>query len=286
MLIFKNKFFKVLLITLVGLALVWAWVLIDKNQKYLEVDFYDVGQGDAIFIETPNKKQVLIDGGADLTILEKLGQELPFWDRHIDLIILTHPEHDHIGGLIEVIKRYKVGKILTTGAIRDTAQYKEWKKIIQQENIPVYIAQAGQIIKLEDHIKLVILHPFNKLDGVKIKRTNNASIVSKLVFNEFEVLLTGDIEKEIERELVNSGINLQSDILKVPHHGSKTSSTKNFIAAVNPQLAIIQAGKNNSYGHPHKSVLENLNNIPTFITGQDGDIEILSNGIRFQIKHH
>ncbi len=285
MFMFRNKLFRILGIVFTILILAWVWVLAEEQgNNFLEIDFYDVGQGDAIFIETPNKKQILVDGGPDLTILEKLGKEMPFWDRYIDLVILTHPEYDHIGGLIEVIKRYEIGGILTNGVIRDTAEYREWTRIIEKEEIPVIIAQAGGVINLSDDIKLIILHPFESLSGQKIERANNTSIVAQLVYKDFEVLLTGDIEKEVERELVGTGINLQSDVLKVPHHGSKTSSTKSFIGAVNPILAVIQAGKDNSYGHPHQSVLSALSSIATFCTAQDGDIEILTNGVNFRIK--
>ena len=278
----KNKTSRILAIVFVVVILVWVFVFVEgRGNKFLEIDFYDVGQGDAIFIETPNGKQILVDGGPDLTILEKLGRELPFWDRYIDLVILTHPEHDHIGGLIEIIKRYKIGGILTTGVVRNTAEYKEWKRVIKEANIPIYIAQAGGVINLGDDMELLILHPFENLAGQEIKKSNNVSIVAQLVYKDFELLLTGDIEKKVERALVNSGVNLESDILKVPHHGSKTSSTKNFIQAVNPIVAIIQAGKDNPYGHPHQSVLDTLSEITTFCTGQDGDIEILSDGVRF-----
>lgn len=283
-LISKNKLFRISTIILIALALIWGWVLAEEKQEFLEVNFYDVGQGDAIFIETPDKKQILVDGGPDLTILEKLGKELPFWDRYIDLVILTHPEADHIGGLIEVIKRYEIGGILTTGVIRDTAEYREWRKVIEKENISTSTVQAGGVINLGEDIQLIILYPFENLSDIELKRSNNSSIVTQLVYKDFELLLTGDIEKKIERALVNSGINLESDILKIPHHGSKTSSTKDFINAVNPIVAIIQSGKDNPYGHPHQSVLNTLSNIITFITGRDGDVEILSDGIKFQIR--
>lgn len=286
MLVFRNKIFRIFVVAFAILILAWVLVFIEGQQKFLEIDFYDVGQGDAIFIETPDKKQVLVDGGPDLSILEKLGKGMPFWDRYIDLIILTHPEYDHIGGLIEVIKRYKVGGILTTGVIRDTAEYKEWAKIINEEEIPVIVAQAGKIIDLGSNIKLFIIYPFENLSGQKIKKANNSSIVTQLTYKNFELLLTGDIEKKVEKELTNNlpiG-GLESEVLKIAHHGSKTSSIDEFIKVVNPLVAVIQAGKDNSYGHPHQSVLDRLRNITTFVTGRDGDIEILTNGNSFKIN--
>ena len=282
--IFKNKFLKIQIVLLAVLILIWTWVLIEEKQEFLEINFYDIGQGDAILVETPNKKQILIDGGPDLTILEKLGKELPFWDRYIDLVILTHPEYDHLGGLIGVVKRYKIGGILTTGVVRDTAEYKEWKKIVENKNIPVYIAQIGEVIELDKEINLVVLHPSNNLNNKKFEKSNNTSMVAQLVYKDFELLLTGDIEREVEQALVGLGINLNSDILKVAHHGSKTSTTENFVKAVNPIIAVISAGKDNFYNHPHREVLENLAGIPIFITGQDGDIKVLSDGTKFRIK--
>lgn len=282
--ILRNRFFKIQVILLAALILIWAWVLIEEKQEFLEINFYDVGQGEAVFIETPNRKQILIDGGPDLTILEKLGKELPFWDRYIDLVILTHPEYDHLGGLIEVVKRYKIGGILTTGVIRDTAEYKEWERVIKKENIPVYTAYFGETIEVDRNINLIILHPLESLEGKKVKKSNNTSVVLQLVYKDFELLLTGDIEKEIEQKLVNFSISLNSDVLKVAHHGSKTSTSKSFVRVVNPVVAVISAGKDNPYKHPHKEVLDNLAGIPVFVTARDGDIKVLSNGLGFVVR--
>ncbi len=284
--IVKNKLFKILIVVLAMLTLALVWVFIEEKQKFLEIDFFDVGQGDSIFIETPKHKQILIDGGPDLTILEKLGREMPFWDRSIDLVVLSHPEADHLAGLIEVVKRYKIGGILTTGIIRETSEYQEWQKTIQEEKIPIYIAQANGVINLDDNIKLIVLYPLENLSGQVIKDSNNTSIVSQLVYKDFELLLTGDIEKKIEKELLKNppAGGLESDILKIAHHGSKTSTAEEFIKAVDPIIAVIQAGKDNTYGHPHQSVLDTLNNIATFVTGRDGDVKIITDGIKFQAK--
>jgi len=273
---------KILISFFIIVILVWMFVFIDaKQDDILEVDFFDVGQGDSIFIETIDGKQILVDGGPSSIILEKLGKEMSFYDRYIDLIVLTHPEHDHINGLIEVIKRYDIGAIITTGAVRDTNAYKEWIKVIKEKNIPTYIAQVGGEIIFDNNIRLHILYPFENLSGQEVSNTNNSSIVGKLIYNDFKILLTGDIEKSIEKKLVNSNIDLRSDVLKVPHHGSKTSSTKDFLKAVASVVNIIQAGKDNKYGHPHDEVLLRMVNV--FNTGWVGDIEILSNGEKFWI---
>lgn len=265
---------------------VWSFVFAEENRRFLKVEFFDVGQGDAIFIETPDKKQILIDGGPDLSVLEKIGKIMPFYDRYIDIVVLTHPEADHLNGLIEIIKRYDVGAIITTGIIRDTDQYKEWVKIIGQKNIPLYIAQKGGVIDFGNDIGLNILYPFDNISGQKLSDSNNYSIVSKLIYKNFDLLLTGDIEKSVENKLINSNADLSSDILKIAHHGSKTSSGEEFLKAINAALAVIEVGKDNSYGHPHPEVLERLKNLQIFQTGKDGDIEIISDGISYRAKRN
>jgi competence protein ComEC len=273
---------------LIGLFLVmiivWIFVFTQESGEFLKVEFFDVGQGDAEFIETPRRQQILIDGGPDMSILEKLGKAMSFYDRYIDLIILTHPEADHLNGLIEVLKRHDIGAVITAGIIRDTQEYKEWINLLQEKKIPIYIAKAGGIINLGGNINVNILYPFENLVGKIISDTNNSSVVSKLVYGDFEVLFTGDIEKTTENKLVSADINLNSDILKISHHGSKTSTTEEFLKAVNALLAIIEVGKDNQYGHPHQEVLERLNNMRILQTGRDGDIKIFSDGLNFEIK--
>ncbi len=263
-----------------------AWVVVYdlKNHQLLEVNFFDVGQGDAIFIETPQRHQILIDGGPDSAILEKLAKEMPFWDRTIDLIILTHPEKDHLSGLIEVLKRYKVENILWTGVIRDTAEFKEWKKLIEGERAKIFIAKSGQKIIMPRTV-LGILYPLENLEGEELKDSNNTSIVARLVFKENSFLFTGDIYKSIEKELIAKGTDIDSDVLKVAHHGSKTSSSEEFMKEVSPQEAVISAGKDNPYGHPHQEVLEILEKygIRILRTDLDGDIKIISDGSNLAI---
>lgn len=261
---------------------VWFFNFQEISGKFLKVKFLDVGQGDAEFIETPDKKQILIDGGPDLSILEKLGKAMPFYDRYIDLVILSHPEADHLNGLIEVLKRYQIGAVITNGVIRETSQYKEFMDTIKAKRIPVYIAKSGGEIDFNENIKMDILYPFENLKGKILSDSNDSSIVAKLIYNNFETIFTGDIEKSAENKLVESKIDLNSDILKIAHHGSKTSTSEQFLKAVNAFVAIIEVGKDNKYGHPHQEVLERLKNLQIFQTGKDGDIEILSDGINYR----
>ena len=285
MVIQKKQKIGLLVILFLATVIVWIFVFIENHQSnLLVIKFLDVGQGDAEFIETPDKKQVLIDGGPDLTILEKLGRAMSFYDHYIDLVILTHPEADHLSGLIEVAKRYRIGAIITTGVVRDTEEYKQWIEIIKEKDIPVYITKANGEIDFGNNIKMKILHPFENLIGQKISDSNNTSIIAQLDYKNFEALFTGDIEKSVENKLVASGINLNSDILKVAHHGSKTSSTEEFLKAVDAFVAVIEVGKDNRYGHPHQEVLDRLANLEIFQTGKDGNIEILSDGEKFWRK--
>jgi len=267
--------------------LAW-WVVYDVSQpQFLEVTFFDVGQGDAIFIETPQSHQILIDGGPDSTILEKLGKEMPFWDNTLDLVILTHPEHDHYAGLITVLKRYQVKNILWTGVLRDTAEYREWQEVLEKEQANIIIAQSGQRINWlksdSDQYYLAVLFPFENFKDKTVKDVNNTSVITRLIFGENSFLFTGDAYKSVERELINRGLAVDSDVLKVGHHGSKTSSDEDFIKEVSPEIAVISCGQDNSYGHPHPETLETLEKYgKVFRTDLNGNIKIISNGKTYE----
>ncbi len=264
--------------------LAWIAVYNLNRHHFLEVNFFNVGQGDAIFIQTPQLHQIIIDGGPDSTILEKLAKEMPFWDRTIDLIILTHPEYDHLAGLIEVLKRYRVENILWTGVIRDTAEYKEWLKLIEKEKAKIFISKIGQRVSAKETV-FEILYPTEILKDKNFKDSNNTSIVAKLLFGNNSFLFTGDIYNSVENKLIKGEINLDSDILKISHHGSKTSSINEFLEKVSPNIAIISLNKDNKYGHPHQEVLERLEkyDIKTLRTDLDGDIRIISDGKNLKI---
>ncbi|MEK7503647.1 MAG: ComEC/Rec2 family competence protein [Patescibacteria group bacterium] len=274
------------------LAWVGVWQL---NQPHLEVTFFDVGQGDAIFIETTEHQQILIDGGpSGQKVLEKLGKEMPFWDRTIDLIVLTHPERDHMAGLLEVLKRYRVQNILWTGVVRDTSEYREWQKLIEVEGANIYIAYAGLQISGEQfsadprRTVLRILYPFESLEGKEVKDSNNTSIILRLVYGEISFLFTGDATQSVERQLLKRDKpSINADVLKVGHHGSKTSTVQEFVEAVSPETAVISLGKDNSYGHPHQATLDTLAKYGISILRTDisGDIKIFSDGNNLNFKY-
>jgi len=292
----KKNYILITLIALFSLnILAWITAYNLSQPQPLEATFFDIGQGDAIFIETPQRHQILIDGGPGSIILEKLGKEMPFWDRSIDLIILTHPEHDHVAGLIEVLKRYKVENILWTGTVRDTSEYNEWIRLIKNEGAKIKIAQAPSDVyyrteKVGQNINrgavLHILFPFENLEGKEIKNTNNTSIISRLVFGENSFLFTGDAYKSVEKKLLEKGIEIDSSVLKVGHHGSKTSSLEEFIKEVSPEIAVISVGKDNLYGHPHQETLATLEKygIKILRTDKNGDIKIVCNSQSLKLK--
>lgn len=265
---------------------VWQEVFYLTNTNNLKVNFLDVGQGDATFIET-QLYQVLIDGGPGSAVLAKLQKFMPFYDRAIDVIILTHPDKDHIEGLLEVLQRYKVDYILWTGTVRNTSFYQKWLDLLaksEKQGVKIIKTELSQDIKV-GNVVIDILYPFEDLAGKEFKNKNNdTSIVSRLIFGENTFLFTADISSKVEKELINSGVNLKSDVLKVAHHGSKYSSSNEFLENVNPKIAVISVGKN-SYGHPTSETLQRLENFGIHIlrTDQNGDVIIKSDGQNIKI---
>jgi len=293
----RRKFtFGILLVLVFFNFIAWSLVYDLNRLDFLEVTFFDVGQGDSSFIETGEGYQILIDGGPSSRILEKLGKEMPFWDRSIDLIILTHPDLDHLTGLIDVLKNYKVDLVATNGTVSPRPEFKEFENQIKNKNLDSVILRKSQKILIGKNLYFEILAPLEDFEGREVSDFNTSSIVARMVFFKNEFLFTGDALKSIEDQLVGEGINLDSDILKVSHHGSKTATSENFINAVNPEIAVIQVGLNNQYGHPNKEVLDLLNKygirtlstsssttlnsteFKIFRTDKDGDIKIFSDG--------
>lgn len=246
----------------------------------LEVSFFDVGQGDSIFIETPEGHQILIDGGPGYAkVIEKLSSEIPFWDKDIDLVVLSHPDTDHLTGLLPVLENYKVDNILWTGIEKDGEKFETWKRMAGEEGADVYFTEAGERIIMDDTI-IDILYPLESIKGKTFKDDNETSAVLKLTYGDSSFLFPGDISSKIEKGLEN----VDADILKVAHHGSKYSTSSEFLEKVSPLIAVIQVGKN-SYGHPTEEVLTRLDNsgIKVLRNDLDGDIKIVSDGIDYKI---
>lgn len=261
---------------LVSLALVW---LLYNEQKLFEISVLDVGQGDAILFEAPSGQVMLVDGGPGKTILRRLGEELPFWERRIDTMVVSHPHEDHYGGFVSIIERYTVGVVLLTGIETRSQSYQQFIKTAQEKNIPIYVVEKPELISLGE-IQVEILYPDHSLKGHWISNLNNSSIVMKVSYKEIDMLLSGDAEEEQEAELVEMGVDLTADILKVGHHGSDTSSTEVFIQAVKPEIAVISSGEGNKYGHPSLRTIKRLERLGINIrrTDIEGTVHFKTDG--------
>lgn len=254
----RNFYIRLLtLATLVATAIgVWWSGATGASSPYLTVTFLDVGQGDAILIETPDGVQALIDGGPDGTVLRELARALPWGDRTLDLVVGTHPDKDHIGGLVDVLARYEVAQILTTENRGETMTASSYQDALVDETANISYARAGQVYQLGASTTLTVLSPAR---DPSMLESNTASIVVKISYGKTDFMLTGDAPQSIEDYLVVAyGAALASEVLKLGHHGSKTSTSALFLDTVAPQFAVVSAGADNSYGHPHEEVTERV----------------------------
>ena len=285
---FIRKYPREVVVSVLILSNILVWFTVYERQPsdILTVYFLDVGQGDAIFIDSPQHGRALIDGGANRKVLSELGKILPFADKRIDVMVETHPDKDHIGGLPEIVSRYKVGMFLEPGVESDNTIDDELKRRVKDKNIPKLFARRGMVLNFSDGVKLQILFPLPDQD-VSNWETNRASIVAKLVYGNKSFLMTGDSPIQIEEALLSLNPEiLDSDVLKAGHHGSKTSTSLKYARAVSPDYAVISAGKNNTYGHPHQEVLDILEKVGAKIvsTIDSGTIKFETNGKTLKIK--
>lgn len=269
----------VLLLTAVLIVLLSREVQLSSN-GLLQWHVPYVGQGDAMLLTTPKGAQIIIDGGPNLDLLTVLGKHMPWFDRTIELLILTHPDSDHITALPEVLKRYRVEKIIMTGTQHSSGRYAAFIEQIKQQNIQLISPCFGTVIHSNDGIELQILWPIIPKVGEKVPDANHESVVLRVVYGNESILLTGDIEAEAEQEILASGQIIQSTYLKIAHHGSKTSTTTEFLRAVQPNYAIISSGINNRFNHPHANIVQKLTNahIPIWNTAKQGDFSLELSG--------
>lgn len=277
---------KILALTIAALLLctlcVWWAVIREERQGILTVSFLDIGQGDAIFIDAPSGRQVLIDGGPNRHVLRELSRVLPWYDRSIDVVIATHPDADHINGLVDVLARYRVSLIVVSSVAdeegADAAALKDAAAKESEEGARLLTAERGKIIDLGGGAYIEILFPDRNVAEVE---TNLGSVVARLVYGETAFLFTGDSPQSVEKYLVKlDGDMLESSVLKVGHHGSRTSSNELFVGFVAPEYAVYNRGCGNRYGHPHDEVREVFSRfeIPTFDTCTEGTITFVSDG--------
>ena len=281
-----KKYLPYILIILLFIFAIYIWFFIYKSNShndYLKVVFLDVGQGDAIYIEAPNGRQMLIDGGPDAKLLSSLAEVMPFADRSIDMLIATHPDMDHIGGFPLLIDNYKITSIIENGTIISSEVSSSLEEKIVKKKINKIIAKRGMHIIIDEkkNIYLDILFPDRDVSNFE---SNDASIVGKLVYGSNSFMFTGDANLYTENliEWNEKENTLHSDVLKLAHHGARSSSSILWLEKVNPSIAIVSAGKNNSYGHPHKELLDRLSflHIPYLSTSEKGNIIFKSDGER------
>ncbi|MCG2687578.1 MBL fold metallo-hydrolase [Candidatus Parcubacteria bacterium] len=230
---------------------------------------FDVGQGDAIFIDA--KTDVLVDGGPSSCVIEKLSQVLPFWDRSLDFIVNTHPHADHLAGLVDVLRRYQVDEVWTSGQVYETGVSGAFEGM--SENIHK-IVMVGSSIQLQEDVKLEVLWPNTSLEGKIFDDPNDGSIVLLLTCFNSRILLTGDLGSDQLEQIINYVGDI--DVLKVGHHGSSASSSDKFLQAIDPEVAIISVGEND-YGHPSQIVLDRLESEDAVIyrTDINGDTRVI-----------
>jgi len=278
----RAKLATILIVVSVSFAyLFWS----ARPDGLLHIFVLNVGQGDAILIRTPNGTNVLIDGSVGNTVISELGDVLPYFDRTIDYVILTHPDRDHLEGLIAVAKRMSIGRFYLNGAVRDNFLVKDLLETLKLQKIPVVLTDATKDILLEDGTFFDFIYPF-QLPLDKKDALNNTSIVIKMSYGTTSILFTGDIEAPTEKEIIAAKANIKTDILKVAHHGSRSSSIDEFLDLAQPKLALISVGQGNSFGHPHKETLDNLSErkIKVHRTDLEGRIEVIISPTTFRLR--
>jgi competence protein ComEC len=270
-------------VLLLSSALVWLSSGSAADDR-LSVTFLDVGQGEAILIESASGNRMLIDGGpSGEAITAALGRSLPFYDRRIDLIVVTHPQADHIGGLPAVLERYEVNAIMQSPAAGDSLAYQSWAEAIARSGATVIDARRGQEIDIGAGAEITILGPLSgAIHGAG--GVNDSSTVLLLSYGSTRILLTADISGNGEAALVASGTDMRADVLKVAHHGSATSTSGSFLARVHPGVAVVSAGRDNRFGHPDPETLTRLDQAEVFRTDQDGDVRVLTDGQNVWVK--
>ncbi len=272
---------RVLLVLVLLAAIAW-FALRGLPDGRLHVWFLDVGQGDAILIQAPDGRQILVDGGpSPAALLDELGEVLPFWDRSLDLVVLSHGDADHVSGLIPLVERYRV-----TAAVDGTPSGDEggaaWLAAVQDAGIPRMTATRGTRLAAGAMV-LTVLNPGAQAPG-SAADGNDASLVLRVDYGETSLLLTGDAEGEAEQAIMDAGLPLTADVLKVGHHGSGRSTSAAFLAEVAPQVAVISVGAENRFGHPSAEVLARLAGVQVLRTDERGRVEVISDGKKLSVQ--
>ena len=273
---------KIILLTIalgLGFTLLQEFI---RTTGELELHVLDVGQGDGILLQTAEGHNILIDGGPDSKILESLGEVLSPFDRTLDLVVMTHPDADHVTGLVPVLQRFEVDHVLMSAPAHNTDVYKAFLKEVTELEIPYTFASAATDFQFGE-LHLDVLWPFEAVTGQTVKSGNNVAVVMRASSGENSILLTADVEEEVEEVLLEAGVFLEADILKAGHHGSHTSSTPEFLEAVGAELMIISSGTGNDYGHPHEETLAKAEDLGMEVlrTDLEGTVSLIFSTLHF-----
>lgn len=243
------------------------------------VHFFDVGQGDAALIIGPQREQIVVDGGPNLSLLEHLQRTMPFYDRTIDMLVLSHPHQDHLFAFPEIMKRYTVKNLLITGMDFGLPKYREMLTLAADQNVRIILADPEHDIVFEDGLTLDVIWPHANLLGQK-GDANNTSVALRVLYGNDSILFTGDMEEPEEREILSAGIDVSANILKVAHHGSRTSSSTGFLMAVKATEAVVSVAAENGYKLPNQDVLDRLRSfgMKTHLTSMSGSLTVTLDG--------
>ncbi len=247
-----------------------------QNSNVLKVHFFDIGQGDAAMLVTPSGQQIVIDGGPDTSLLEHLGSSMPFLDRTIELLVLSHPDADHLTALPDILERYKIEKVLLSGVPHTSGRYEKFLALLKEQATTVIVADPSEDIAMGDGVVLDTIWPPSESFGTEFMDSNDSSVVLRVLYGKNSILFTGDIEEIAEQAILQTGADIRSSILKVAHHGSRTSSSTGFLLAVQPDLAVISVGRDNPFGHPHLDIVDRYRHfgIPVVSTAESGTISL------------
>lgn len=278
-----KKVWREIGIFVVIIAILLSLGLGNQSDHNFEITFLDVGQGDAILIRTPENQKILVDAGPAGAIMEAIPKELNFWERRIDLAILTHPDVDHAAGFVEILDRFEVERILLTGIEASSEWYREILRKITEQNIPTLVADDELDLSFGE-VKLDIFWPTEPLAGKFVEDANASSISFQVNFGKTAAILTGDLPIENEKIILQNLPILKAQILKLGHHGSKTSSSVEWINTINPKFVVVSAGAYNHFGHPAKEVLARVADREIFSTAENGNLKFISDGEKWKIE--
>lgn len=270
---------------LIFLVLITSQILINIFEHSTPSEMYlhllNVGQGDSILLKTIDRKYILIDGGPNSNVIDEMADFLPFWETRLDYVIATHGDADHIGGLVEVFERYRVDNFIYNGEEKQTLMFNQLLENVKKNNNKIIRAEAGQHIQVGCCSLLEILWP-NKNPP---QDSNDKSVAMIFKYKDFDIYLAGDLGYEIEEE-ITTGLEKSIEVMKLSHHGSRTSTSEKTLTNISPEIGLISLGRNNKFGHPHEEVTNLLkeHNINILRTDLHGTISISSDGSSGRMK--